>query len=417
MRWDFKKTSGEILFLCIIFLVCLHAGEPGVWIVSQDGKGDFTTIASALEALPAYSGRAVIYIREGIYEEKIRIDRDEVTLRGENRTRTRIRYAQRRDAWEAHRDWIGPGVVNIHGDDVILENLTIENTQPDIEPHAFAVYGNGTRTVFAHCDLLSRGGDTVALWDHKTGMYYLKDCRIEGAVDMLCPRGWCHVENCQFYEVKPSAAVWHDGHMNPSQKMVLVDCTFDGVPGFCLARHHYDAQFFFIRCEFSQNLADRPVYRHRYSESERNTPEYWGERNYFLGCKKEGQSFDWYRDSLPPGLPPDSISPSWTFDHRWNPEDDRPIQVTGFEIRDTTLVLIFDTAVTVRGQVVIRNEKGKKFRLLVARPLSLERLIFDTDVPILPADLIGPLFVEQGEIVGSMATVKERKLDKVFTIR
>jgi len=399
------------------FRLALHAGEPGVWIVSQDGKGDFPTITSALNALPAYSGRAVIYIREGVYNEKIRIDRDEVTLRGEDRARTHIRYAQKRDDWEANRDWIGPGVLNIHGDDVIIENLTIENTQPELEPHAFAVYGDGTRTIFVHCDLLSRGGDTVALWNYKAGMYYLKECRIQGAVDMLCPRGWCHVENCQFYEVKPSAAVWHDGHMHASQKMVLVNCTFDGVSGFCLARHHYDAQFFFIRCRFSEKMEDRPVYRHRYPEAQKNTPEYWGERNYFFECQKEGKSFDWYRDSLPQGVQPDSISPFWTFDHRWNPEDDRPIRVAGYEIRDTTLVLLFDAPVTVLGQVVIRNEQGKQFRLRVARPLSLDRMMLDANTPITPGDLTRPFFLEQGEVIGSIATVKERRLEKVFTVR
>lgn len=111
MSRDFRKNNKRILFLfwtcCIGFLGSLNAGEPGVWVVSQDGRGDFTTIGSALEALPSYSGRVVIYIREGIYEEKIRIDRDEVTLRGENRTRTRIQYAQKRHDWEANRDWIG----------------------------------------------------------------------------------------------------------------------------------------------------------------------------------------------------------------------------------------------------------------------------------------------------------------------
>lgn len=413
------KTNLVLLsgILCIGFFVPLHAGGSGIWVVSKDGKGDFTSIASALNALPSYSGRMVIYIREGEYNEKIRIDRDEVTLRGENRLRTRIQYAQKRSDWETNRDWIGPGVVNLHGDDIIIENLTIENTQPEIEPHAFALYGNGTRTILVHCDLLSRGGDTVALWNYKTGMYYLKDCRIQGAVDMLCPRGWCHAEDCQFFEVKSSASVWHDGQMNPLQKMVFVNCTFDGVPGFCLARHHYDAQFFFIRCHFSKNLADRPVYRHRYSEPEKNTPEYWGERNYFSDCQKEGKPFDWYRDSLPIEVHPDSVSPFWTFDHQWNPEDDRPIAVIGHEIRDSSLLLIFDTMVTVRGVPVLRNENGKRFRLRVGKPINLDRLLFETNSIILPEDHTGLFILEQGEVIGSVATIQERRLDKIFTVR
>ncbi|HPC36970.1 MAG TPA: pectinesterase family protein, partial [Candidatus Marinimicrobia bacterium] len=241
--------------------------SENLMIVDQNGAGQFTSIAAALAALPdmAYQ-RVVIFIRNGIYEEKIRLDQNYVTLRGENRDSTIIRFCQKRTDWEANKDYIGPAVVNIHADDVILENLTVENTQPEIEPHAFAVYGKGTRTILRNCKLLGKGGDTVSLWNYQQGLYYHSNCYFRGAVDMVCPRGWCFIRDSQFFEVKTSATIWHDGHYDPDQKFVIVNSTFDGVPGFQLGRHHYDAQFFLIDCTFSENMADQPIYLKTYDD-------------------------------------------------------------------------------------------------------------------------------------------------------
>ncbi len=93
------------------------------------------------------------------------------------------------------------------------ENLTIENNQPEVGPHAFAVYGTGTRTIIENCKVLSKGGDTVSLWNYKTGMYYHAGCTFEGSVDFVCPRGWCFIKNSKFFELKQTASIWHtDGY-------------------------------------------------------------------------------------------------------------------------------------------------------------------------------------------------------------
>ncbi len=122
--------------------------------------------------------------------------------------------------------------MNINGDDVILDRLTVENSQPDTSVHAFAVMGSGTRTLLTDCRLLSRGGDTVALWNYKEGLYYHARCEFRGAVDMVCPRGWCFIRDSRFFEVKRTAAVWHAGSWDPEQKLVIKDSEFDGVSGF-----------------------------------------------------------------------------------------------------------------------------------------------------------------------------------------
>ncbi|MCB0259633.1 MAG: pectin esterase, partial [Calditrichaeota bacterium] len=202
-------------------------------VVDQKGGGDYQTITAAIEALPMFAyQRTVIFIRNGVYEEKLRIDQNYVTLRGESRDSTIIRYSILRSAWDEQRDPIGPAVININGDDAVLDQMTIENTQPEIGPHAFTVFGTGTRTVITNCNILSKGGDTVSLWNYKEGMYYHANCYFAGAVDFVCPRGWCFIRDSQFYEVKPTAALWHAGHFDPEQKLVVVNSNFDGVEGF-----------------------------------------------------------------------------------------------------------------------------------------------------------------------------------------
>ncbi|MFC2089009.1 pectinesterase family protein, partial [Calditrichota bacterium] len=134
-------------------------------VVDQSNEADFKTLTEAIKTLPMYSyQRVVIFLRNGIYNERVRLTQNYVTLRGENRDSTIIRYPLLRSEWDKNQDHIGPGVLNIFADDVILENLTIENSQPEIGPHAFAVYGKSSRIIILNCNIYSKGADTVALW-------------------------------------------------------------------------------------------------------------------------------------------------------------------------------------------------------------------------------------------------------------
>jgi pectinesterase len=401
------------------FAAFLHSADfRADIIVDQNGSGNFRTLAGAIDSLPMYPHRrTVILIKNGVYREKIRIGQNYITLRGESRDSTIIRYPQLRSDWNADKDGIGPAVVNIHGDDVVLENLTIENSQPEIGPHAFAVYGDGTRTVFVNCSLIGKGGDTVSLWNYKKGMTYHAGCRFEGAVDFVCPRGWCFIRDSRFFEVKESAALWHDGHYDPDQKLVVRNSTFDGVKGFQLGRRHYPAQFYLLDCRFSENMADRPIYRVTYPDSTRNNPDYGGDRLYYFHCVKDGLPYGWTADNLDQaeGRPePEEVTAVWTFGGRWDPESVSPVRVSGFLIQGKSVIITFNEIVTVRGEPVFRNQKGKAFRIQRFRFDDINRLTFISDGEIGRDDLAGDLVLEQGDIVASVASVHERSLGPVF---
>ena len=182
-------------------------------VVAADGSGDFKTIQAAVASISKTNReRIVIFIKDGVYKEKIRVDASFVTLRGESRKGTRIEFPQLNDDFTAKPDELGRAVINLNrADDFVLENLTAENTAGVIGPHAFTIYGTGDRTVIVDCDVLSDGADTVSLWLGERGRYYHARCNFRGSVDFVCPRGWCYVTNCTFYEMKNTAAVWHDG--------------------------------------------------------------------------------------------------------------------------------------------------------------------------------------------------------------
>ncbi len=350
------RITGFVVTLLLLLTVSLQA-DPGFGgiVVAQDGSGDFETLTEAVDSLPMYCyERVVIFIKNGVYEEKILIAQDNITLLGESREGTIIEFSQARPAWIENEDTIGPAVINLTGDDIILDNLTIENTQKDKSIHAFAIYGKGTRTIIQNCNVWSEGGDTVSLWNYKEGMYYHANCDFRGAVDFVCPRGWCYIKDSSFYTVRDTAAIWHAGGYDEDQKFVLKNCKFDGAEEFELGRHHYEAQFFLIDCEFSDKVKDKPIYRVTYENVSRNRPFNWGERYYFSNATGEG-IHDWMTDGGKVG----EMTAKSTFAAKWDPESKLGPVLQEIITQGDKLLLVFDEKVTVDGDPVLKLPGGE----------------------------------------------------------
>jgi pectinesterase len=286
----------------------------------------------------------VVEIRDGLYTEKLRIDQNRVTLRGESRDGTRIAYHLPRSEYDKRYDRAGPGVVNVFGEDLVFENLTIENTQPTSE-HAFAMYGQPQRLVLDNCAVVGNGGDTLSLWNTSFGMYYHRNCKFRGGVDFVCPRGWCFIRDSEFESAGTSAAIWQDGHMNLSMKFVIRNSDFTGPAGFWLGRNHYPAQFYLLDCRFGANLDDKPIGVVG-SRPDSDSPIY--QRKYFYNCHREGGDYAWFADNLSsaPGSPsPQAITAAWTFDGRWDPESAAPPKITSVEVEADAVFIYFDQPV------------------------------------------------------------------------
>jgi pectinesterase len=146
------------------------------------------------------------------------------------------------------------------------------------------------------------------------GMFYFRDCIMEGGVDFYCPRGFAWAENCIFYANTGSAAIWHDGSGNVEHKTVLINCTFDGFKGFNLGRYHRDAQFYLINCRFSKNMADRDIYL-----VPTDNKILWGRRVFYFNCKKDDGNYKWFANNINPDKV-SSINVSWLYQGAWEPD-------------------------------------------------------------------------------------------------
>jgi pectinesterase len=337
--------------------------------VAADGTGDFRTIQDALDSLPRDNReRRIVFIKDGVYHEKIRIALPFVTLRGQSRAGTRIEFAQGAEEFRRQPDQLGIGVVNINDDDCVIQNLTVQNTHGVIGIHAFAIYGTGDRTVITDCDVLSQGNDTLSLWKRDGGRYYHARLNVRGSVDFICPRGWCYMTDSTIHEVNPraEAAIWHDGSKNNDMKFVLRNCRFDGVDGWRLGRHHHDAQFYLLDCNFSNALRDLAPRRVIYPLNDQTPTEadlkrnmdldpsnLWGEQAYYFNCHRLGGDYAWFKDNLSsaPGAPkPEQVTAAWTFDGAWDPERTAGPAVQTLDWRDDKIEVTFRENVTVKGK-------------------------------------------------------------------
>ena len=359
--------------------------------VAADGTGDFKTVEDAVASIPKGNReRKIIFIKDGTYYEKVRIDAADVTLLGQSRQGTRIEYAQSAtDARTAANRSLGQAVVNVNGDDCVLQNLTIQNTNGVIGIHAFAIYGRGDRTVITDANVWSQGNDTLSLWrqsggqygadaaNHASpdGRYYHARLDVCGSVDFICPRGTCYMVDSSIHEVKAQTeAVWHDGSRGQDMKFVLRDCRFDGVPDWRLARHHHDAQFYFIDCRFASTMLDRPPQRVIYplnggkptaadiqNNKEHDPTNIWGERSYYYGTHRDGGDYAWMKENLETaaGAPkPEQITAAWTFGGKWDPESTQRPAVRQVAAQGGQIAVSFAESVTVKGQPRLALRSG-----------------------------------------------------------
>ena len=311
-------------------------------VVAADGSGDFKTIQGALNSLPdSANAPRTIFIKKGTYAEKIYLEKRNVILQGEDRENTVLIASIARDEWRCgHTDDWGVATLNVGASDLTLQNLTITNNfgldyqektiwcasdtsatkqktlRKDGHQMALRTMNMATRLKAVNCRFRAFGGDTVSPWEIYDGMWYFKDCIMEGGVDFYCPRGWAWAENCEFISHTGPAAIWHDGSGNQDSKTVLVNCKFSGYDGFLLGRYHREAQFFLINCSFASNMKDADIYLVPTS-----TPLKWGRRIYYYNCHRQsGNDYSWYANNLPAGVKEPDITVNWVFGNRWSPE-------------------------------------------------------------------------------------------------
>ena len=328
----------KVLFILVAVALTQIIFAQKKIVVDPNGSGDFKTIQEAINSLGVSSNTPrTIRIRKGIYNEKLVIEKSNIVLEGEDKEKTIITAAIARDEWRCeHKDDWGVATMNVRANDIALINLTIENSfgfdfkeEKTIDcpldsvnkqrtigknGHQMALRAmNCTRLKAVNCHFRSLAGDTVSPWETENGMWYFKDCVMEGGVDFYCPRGWAWAENCEFITHGGPAAIWHDGSGNQDSKTVLVNCSFKGYDGFMLGRYHREAQFYLINCVFADNMRDSAIYR-----VPTNNVIQWGHRVYYYNCHRKAGDYKWFADNINKELA-NKINVAWVFGNRWKP--------------------------------------------------------------------------------------------------
>ncbi|WNQ13306.1 pectinesterase family protein [Paenibacillus aurantius] len=244
--------------------------------VAQDGTGDYTSIQEAVDRLPEHASRPrLLYIRNGLYREKLYIDKPYVTLIGESAGGTVIEYSDY--ALKNYPDGTPYHTFNSYsvflgGDDFTAENLTFANTAGSGKEvgQAVAAYVDGDRAVSRRCrftgrqDTLFTGplpeqpmdrsrfggpGDTLPRC-HVRHLY--EECYIEGDVDFIFGSATALFLRC---EIHSTGSGWITAASTPEGVefgYVFLDCRLTGsapAPSVYLGRPWRNhAQTVFLRC-------------------------------------------------------------------------------------------------------------------------------------------------------------------------
>ena len=346
-----KKVKFNIIRLWVVILITIFGTTLNAQFIrrvvdihAKKGSKKYSSIQDAINSLSDSSKeRRIIFIKNGTYREKIFVTKNNIVFEGENREKTIITFDIARDEWRCdHNDDWGVATLNLNGNDLTFRNLTIANDYgfnnknprlvncaSDTTKHQKVITNGGhqmalrsirsTRLQAINCRFRAYAGDTVSPWNLTDGMFYFKDCIIEGGVDFYCPRGWAFAEHCTFFANTGAASIWHDGTGNKDFKTILRNCSFDGFKGFNLGRYHKDAQFYLINCTFSSNMADKDIYL----VPTANVLQ-WGRRIFYFNCHKTGGDYDWFKNNLEnaDGKPDaKNITVNWLFKNNWHPEE------------------------------------------------------------------------------------------------
>jgi len=129
-------------------------------IVASDGSGDFKSIQEAITNISPNNRELItIYIKNGVYKEKVKIDRPCLHLVGEKTANTIITFddhakkllpnGEPMNTFNSYSIYIG-------GHDFTAENITFENSSGDgrIVGQAIAAYVDADRAAFKNCRFL-----------------------------------------------------------------------------------------------------------------------------------------------------------------------------------------------------------------------------------------------------------------------
>ena len=276
-----KSIKYALGILCsLAFLVASAKPDERVKItVAQDGSGDFTTIQEAINTCRAFQMYdKVIFIKNGIYKEKVLIDAffTHLHLIGESKDKTIITYD----------DYAGKGnigtftsyTVKVLGDHTTIENLTIENSSGEVG-QAVALHVEGDCVIVKNCRILGNQ-DTLYAAGQKSRQYY-SNCYIDGTTDFIFGAATAVFENCTLHSKRNSYITAASTPESNTFGYIFRHCKLTAEPEVTkvyLGRPwRDDAKVVYIECEMENHIV--PEGWHNWSNPQREKTAFYAEFN------------------------------------------------------------------------------------------------------------------------------------------
>lgn len=201
----------------------VDAAYTGVDGAVADGIKTYRTIQDALDGAPAEITKPyVIFIKNGIYDEKLTIDKPCITFLGESRQRTKLTHSDVADTkkpdGKASYGTTGSATVTIKAENFRVENMTIANgfdypgnfkkldndptRMKNVQGVAVKTEVGSDKAIFYQCNILGYQDTLYA----NSGRQYYKQCYISGNVDFIFGAGQAIFDDCDIVSL-PAAEV------------------------------------------------------------------------------------------------------------------------------------------------------------------------------------------------------------------
>lgn len=248
-----KIKSLMVLFLAMVGAGVLKAEGTYDFIVAKDGSGDFTSIQAAINASMAFPDDSVsIFIREGIYEEKVRVYswNTHLSLIGENKENTIITYGDYFNKIDLGRNsTFHTYTLKVEANDFTMMELTVENSAGAVG-QAVALHVEGDRCHFKSCRFLGHQ-DTVYSAGEGSRQFF-NQCYIEGTTDFIFGEASAAFYRCQIHSKSNSYITAASTPLHVDFGFLFLKCSLtaaDGVEAVFLGRPWRDhAKVVFIHC-------------------------------------------------------------------------------------------------------------------------------------------------------------------------
>ncbi|XP_034699175.1 pectinesterase [Vitis riparia] len=205
-------------------------------IVAQDGTGNYETISDAIQA--ATGKRFVIYVKSGVYKEKIHTNKDGITLIGDGKYSTRIVGD---DSVGGGASLLSTATFTITGDGFIAKDIGFENAAGPKGEQAVALMVSSDHSVLYKCSI---AGYQDTLYAQALRQFY-RECHIYGTIDFIFGNAAAVFQNCYLILRRPLGdsfnVILANGRSSPGQNtgFSIQKCTIIPSSDFSAVKHSY----------------------------------------------------------------------------------------------------------------------------------------------------------------------------------